>query len=39
MPVTRADSVVAIDMSQLAVVGAFKAGGQPMGLAVLQSPT
>jgi hypothetical protein len=31
--VTGADSVVAIDMIQLAV------GGQPMGLALLESPT
>jgi YVTN family beta-propeller protein len=37
--VTRADIVVAIDVSQLAVVARFKVGGQPMGLALLDSPT
>ena len=37
--VTGADSVVAIDMIQLAVVARFKVGGQPMGLVLLESPT
>ena len=37
--ITGADSVVAIDMIQLAVVARFKVGGQPMGLVLLESPT
>jgi hypothetical protein len=37
--VTGADSVVAIDLIQLAVVARFEVGGQPMGLALLESPT
>ncbi len=37
--VSGADSVVAIDMIQLAVVARFKVGGQPMGLALLEGPT
>jgi DNA-binding beta-propeller fold protein YncE len=37
--VTGADSVVAIDMIQLAVVARFKVGGEPMGLLLLESPT
>ena len=36
--VTGADSVVAIDMTQLAVVARFKVGAKPMGLALLDRP-
>jgi YVTN family beta-propeller protein len=36
--VTGADSVVAIDMSQLVVIGRLNVGGRPMGLVLLESP-
>jgi len=37
--ITGADSLVAIDMSQLAIVARLKVGGQPMDLAPLDGPT
>jgi DNA-binding beta-propeller fold protein YncE len=33
--VTGGDEVVAIDMTQLAIVGRIATGGQPMGVALL----